>query len=278
VRGIPAAAGLVRRKMQPQMNTDQKEINTVGSVDILKKRQRCLKRYRLKLSPRSRVWRIRLRSDRPGARAQSLRFSEEKGSRSERDAGKAVVGMPGVFPRALGGCARFSFRAWRESRSAPHVAAGCRYDLAVEFVVGQDQPDGSFLRSGSDDRRQIRTVVPGVASRDLRQQELLIQFRDDHSLQPVPPRQRFLPIIVYPSYEKSAHRSVRQARSVDGHTNSLATAMSRTAQPALGLANRSIDSLVVKRWRKRCRVVKSGTLPSLSAWRNSRCSPRRTSA
>jgi hypothetical protein len=107
VRGIPAAAGLVRRKMQPQMNTDQKEINTVGSVDILKKRQRCLKRYRLKLSPRSRVWRIRLRSDRPGARAQSLRFSEEKGSRSERDAGKAVVGMPGVFPRALGGCARF---------------------------------------------------------------------------------------------------------------------------------------------------------------------------
>jgi hypothetical protein len=112
------------------MNTDQKEINTVGSVDILKKRQRCLKRYRLKLSPRIRVWRIRLRSDRPGARAQSLRFSEEKGSRSERDAGKAVVGMPGVFRRTLGGCARFSFRAWRESRSAPHVSAGCRYDFS----------------------------------------------------------------------------------------------------------------------------------------------------
>jgi hypothetical protein len=130
VRGIPAAAGLVRRKMQPQMNTDQKEINTVGSVDILKERQRCLKRYRLKLSPRSRVLRICLRSDRSGARAESLRFSEEKGSRSERDAGKAVVGMPGVFPRALGGCARFSFRAWRESRSAPHVAAGCRYDFS----------------------------------------------------------------------------------------------------------------------------------------------------
>src|SRR6201987_5940182 len=114
------------------MNTDQKEINTVGSVDILKK---SLKRYRWKLSPRSRVGRISLRSARPGARAESLRFSEEKSSRSERDAGKAVVGMPGVFRRALGGCARFSFRAWRESRSAPHVAAGCRYDsLAVEFV------------------------------------------------------------------------------------------------------------------------------------------------
>jgi hypothetical protein len=51
--------------------------------------------------------RICLRSDRSGARAESLRFSEEKGSRSECDAGKAVVGMPGVFPRALGGCARF---------------------------------------------------------------------------------------------------------------------------------------------------------------------------
>jgi len=125
------------------MNTDQKEINTVGSVDILKKRQRCLKRYRLKLSPRSRVWRICLRSDRPGARAESLRFSEEKSSRSERDAGKAVVGMPGV-PTLLRDVGMIS--------------------LAVEFVVGQDQPDGSFLRSGSDDRREIRTVVPGVAS------------------------------------------------------------------------------------------------------------------
>src|ERR1700741_2754359 len=70
--------------MQPKMNTDQNEINTVGSVDILKERQRCLKRYRLKLSPRSRVWRICLRSDRPGARAESLRFSEEKGSRATR--------------------------------------------------------------------------------------------------------------------------------------------------------------------------------------------------
>jgi hypothetical protein len=175
------------------MNTDQKEINTVGSVDILKERQRCLKRYRLKLSPRSRVLRICLRSDRSGARAESLRFSEEKGSRSERDAGKAVVGMPGVFPRALGGCARFLSALGGNHALRPTLLRDVgMISLAVEFVVGQDQPDGSFLRSGSDDRRQIRTVVPGVASRDLRQQELLIQFRDDHSLQPVPPRQRSL--------------------------------------------------------------------------------------
>ena len=196
------------------MNTDQKEINTVGSVDILKK---SLKRYRLKLSPRSRVWRICLRSDRPGARAESLRFSEEKSSRSERDAGKAVVGMPGVFRRALGGCARFSFRAWRESRSAPHVAAGCRYDFSRCRIRRRSRPtrwefpEKRLRRPQANSHSCSRGRVG-----DLQQQELLIQFRDDHSLQPVPPRQRFLPIIVYPSYEKRAHRSVRQARCVDG--------------------------------------------------------------
>src|ERR1700723_978179 len=49
----------------------------VGSVDILEKRQRCLKRYKLKLKPSSRACRFCVRRERPGARAESLRLTEE---------------------------------------------------------------------------------------------------------------------------------------------------------------------------------------------------------
>ena len=66
------------------------------------------------------------------------------------------VDAPG-FPSALGGNHALRPTLLRDVGMT---------SLAVEFIVGQDQPDGSFLRSGSDDRRQIRTVVPGVASRE----------------------------------------------------------------------------------------------------------------
>jgi hypothetical protein len=65
--------------------------------------------------------------------------------------------------------------------------------LAVELRVGQHQANGRSLGSRCDDGRQIPTIVPGPASRALRQQKLLIQIRHDHPLQPVPPRQRFCP-------------------------------------------------------------------------------------
>src|SRR5580704_13915175 len=48
-----------------------------GSVDILKERRRCFNRYRLKLNPSSRACRICMGRDRPGARAESFRFTEE---------------------------------------------------------------------------------------------------------------------------------------------------------------------------------------------------------
>ena len=66
--------------------------------------------------------------------------------------------------------------------------------LAVEFGVGQHQSDTRLLRSRSDNRRQIAAVVPRAAPRELRQHELLIQIHGDHPLQPVSPRQRFLPV------------------------------------------------------------------------------------
>jgi hypothetical protein len=73
---------------------------------------------------------------------------------------------------------------------APDVG---RIPLAVEFGVGQYKPNARLLGSRSDDGRQIRAIVPRATSRDLRQHKLLIQIHGDHPLQPVPPRQRFLP-------------------------------------------------------------------------------------
>ena len=49
----------------------------LGSVDILRKRRRCFNRYRLKLNPSSSACRICMGRDRPGARAESFRFTEE---------------------------------------------------------------------------------------------------------------------------------------------------------------------------------------------------------
>ena len=96
-----------------------------------------------------------------------------------------------------------------------------------------------------DHRGQIRAVVPRTASRGLRQQELLIQIRHDHPLQPVPPRQGFLPVMMQAPHKERADRSLRQARRVDGHA-SPPPAGARAAQPAHRLADRPVDGLVVQ--------------------------------
>jgi hypothetical protein len=104
--------------------------------------------------------------------------------------------------------------------------------LAVKLDVGQHQPDARLLGSSFDYCGQTRSNVPRASSRDLRQQKLLIQIRHDHPLQPMSPRQRFLPMMMHASHKERADRSLRQARGIDRH---------------------------------------AGTLASPSAWRNSRC-------
>jgi hypothetical protein len=64
---------------------------------------------------------------------------------------------------------------------------------AVELGVGQYKPDPGLPGSHLDDRRQIRTVVPGPPSRGLSQQELLIHIRHDHPLRPMPRQQWLCP-------------------------------------------------------------------------------------
>jgi len=68
--------------------------------------------------------------------------------------------------------------------------------LAVEFGVGQHQPNGRLLGSPLDHRRQTRAVVPWAAPRDLRQQALLVQVDHNDPLQPVSPGQRLLPVMM----------------------------------------------------------------------------------
>src|SRR5437879_8730928 len=92
--------------------------------------------------------------------------------------------------------ARFFSHAWRNHalRSETFANVGV-IALAVELRVRQHQPDAGLLGSCVDDGRQIRAVVPRPSPRELRQHELLIQIHGHHPLQPVPPRQRFLPEI-----------------------------------------------------------------------------------
>jgi hypothetical protein len=117
--------------------------------------------------------------------------------------------------------------------------------LAVELGVGQHQTNARLLGSRFDHSGQIRAIVPRATSRDLRQHKLLIQIRHDHPLQPMPPGQRFLPVMMHPPHEEGADRSLRQARRIDPHAGS-STFSARAAQATHRLADGPVDGLVVQ--------------------------------
>src|SRR5436309_229713 len=122
--------------------------------------------------------------------------------------------------------------------------------LAVELRVRQHQPDAGLLGSCVDDGRQIRAVVPRPSPRELRQHELLIQIHGHHPLQPVPPRQRFLPVMMHAPHKERAHRALRQTGGVHGDASPLPLLAQRTTQPAHRFANRAVDGLVVETLQK----------------------------
>ena len=117
--------------------------------------------------------------------------------------------------------------------------------LAVELRIGQHQPNAGLLGSRFDNGGQIRTVVSRTASRTLRQQELLIQVRHDHPLQPMPPGQGFLAVMVQATHKERADRSLCQARRVHAH-GVVAGLSASAAQPTYGLADRLVDGLLVQ--------------------------------
>jgi hypothetical protein len=57
--------------------------------------------------------------------------------------------------------------------------------------------------------------------RAFRQQELLIKIRRNHPLQPAPPGQRLLPVMMQAPHKERADRSLRQTCGVDGPIHGL---------------------------------------------------------
>jgi hypothetical protein len=133
--------------------------------------------------------------------------------------------------------------------------------FAVELGVGQHQPDTRLLGSRLDDRGQIRAIVPRAAARDLRQQKLLIQIRHHHPLQPVPPRQRFLPVMMHAPHKKRADRALRQARRIDRHASAPPSFFARATQPAHRLADRAVDGHIVQTLQKAIQRREVGYAP-----------------
>src|ERR1700730_947915 len=154
--------------------------------------------------------------------------------------GAHSVHAPGFLP-ALGG--NHTLRS--ESFADVGVIA-----LAVELRVGQHQSDTGLLGSRFDDGGQIRTVVPRAAPRELRQHELVIQIHGHHPLQPVPPRQRFLPVMMHAPHKERAHRALRQTGGVHGDARPLPPLAQGTTQPAHRFANRAVNALVVETLQK----------------------------
>lgn len=129
--------------------------------------------------------------------------------------------------------ARFPFRVWGKSRPALWCVGRCWYGCAhCRRRVHQHQPDARLFRSCCDNLRHIRSVFPRTAPRELRQYELLIQIRGDHLLQPVRPRQRFLPIVVHLPQKERAHHALRLTCGVHREAGSLPPFRQRAMQSA----------------------------------------------
>jgi hypothetical protein len=122
--------------------------------------------------------------------------------------------------------------------------------LAVEFSVGQHQPDACSARSSFHNRWQVRAVVPRTAPGALRQQKLLVQIGGDDPLQPMSPGQRLLPVVMQSSHEERADRALRQTRRVHADTGSSLAFPGSAPQAAHGFADRPIDGLVVQAFQK----------------------------
>jgi hypothetical protein len=168
---------------------------------------------------------------------------------------------------------------WPESCSGPRGVPDLGViALAVELGVGQHQADARLLGSRFDELSQIGTIVPRPASRDLRQHKLLIQIHHVHPLQTVPPQQRFPPEMMHASHKKGAERSLCQARRVHCDTNSSPSFSEQVARSAQCFADGPVDRLAVEPSRKAIQRREIEHAHQPSAWRDSRCSPSRTSA
>jgi hypothetical protein len=94
------------------------------------------------------------------------------------------------------------------------------------------------------------------------QHELLVQIDHDYPLQPSPPLQQFLPVMVHTSHIERADRSLRQVHRIAGSPRPFLR-VSRNRRIVSPTARSTVWS--PRRCRKRYPVVKSGTLTSPGA-------------
>ena len=235
-------------------------LEVCGSVDILAKGLGYLRRYKLKLSPSKRACRFCMGNVRPGARAESLRFTEEKtlSIKARTPVESSREGSPHLgahspdapgFPSTFGGddasCSQLltdirsdSSRYRTRHRPAPVRCAFC--SEAAPTTAGK-----------------FAQVVPRTTSRHLCQQKLPIQIDHDHPFQPEPPRQRFLPMVMQAPHEERTDRSLRLTGSSHCHAGSAWACSPRLALSAYSLPDSSIDGLVAQALQEtiqRCEV------------------------
>ena len=89
--------------------------------------------------------------------------------------------------------------------------------LGIEFGIGQHTAHGSVGMGLRDEFGEMSTVIPRGLTRRLCQDELPLQVDDGQPLQPMPPRQRLLGVVIHAAYEEGADRALRQPGGVDGH-------------------------------------------------------------
>src|SRR5215470_18856463 len=83
--------------------------------------------------------------------------------------------------------------------------------LAVEFGVGQHAANPNLGMCLSHKFGKMSAIIPRSLPCRLRQNELPRQIDHRQPLQPMPPRQRLLGVVIHAAYEKRAHRALGQA-------------------------------------------------------------------
>jgi hypothetical protein len=88
--------------------------------------------------------------------------------------------------------------------------------LGVELGIGQHAADRSMRMGFGYQSGQVGAIVPRGSACRLRQDELPLEVDDDQPLQPVPPGQGLLGVVVRTAHEERAHRALSKPSGIDG--------------------------------------------------------------
>jgi len=89
--------------------------------------------------------------------------------------------------------------------------------LGIELGVGQDTAHGSVRMGLSHQFGEMGAIVPWSLTHRLRQDELPLQIDDGQPLQPMPPRQGLLGVVIHAAHEECAHRARGKSGRIHRH-------------------------------------------------------------